>query len=225
MVPSRAFTALFRRSRRPAAVIGSLAMLGLGAAAAAVVLDGARAIAAPQPEPVPRRWELRITPGALRLAWAEVPGQGRRPYFYMTYTVVNLSGEDRLFAPSFELHTGDGSLLRGGRDIPREVTQQLIQRAGNPGLLDEIQILGPLLQGEENAKDGIVVWPCNDLKPTKLDIYAAGFSGETRSVARPNSGAAYILKKQLMLTHAVTGELNPDANSLIERTEQRWILR
>src|SRR5437870_4091815 len=74
---------------------------------------------APEPDPVPRRWQLEVEAGPLRVASVQVRDSGARSYMYMTYKAVNNSGEDLLFAPMFELSLGDGKVLRSGRDVPQ----------------------------------------------------------------------------------------------------------
>src|SRR5690242_18478643 len=76
---------------------------------------------APEPDPIPRRWELTIEPGPLRIAVVDIPGQGLQNYFYFTYKVTNTSGGDLLFAPSIDLATSTGEVLRSGRDVPAAV--------------------------------------------------------------------------------------------------------
>src|SRR5205085_2147709 len=137
---------------------------------------------APEPDPIPRRWQLSIEPGPLRIATVDVPDEGPRTFFYMTYKVTNTSGGDLLFAPSFDMATNRGDVLRSGRDVPASVTKSLLESLGNSLLEDQISIVGNLLQGEGNAKEGLVVWPAPSLHLTDLEVYAAGFSGETKSV-------------------------------------------
>jgi hypothetical protein len=192
----------------------------IGLVAGAALLAGG---AAPEPDPVPRRWQLDIETGPLRCAVVDVPGVGPRSYFYLTYRVTNNSGEDLLFAPSFELATQE-EVLRSGRNVPLEVTRTLLQSCQNEFLQDQIGIIGQLLQGKENARDGIVIWPANDLNVEDVAIYAAGFSGETATVIAPDTKQKFILRKTLMLRYKVSGELNPrGAIPLAE--PPRWIMR
>lgn len=59
---------------------------------------------APEPDPVPRRWQLDVEVGPLRMAVVESEGP-TQAYFYMTYKVTNASGGDLLLAPALELAT------------------------------------------------------------------------------------------------------------------------
>jgi hypothetical protein len=183
------------------------------------------AFGAPEPEPVPRRWQLQIVPGDLRITSVDVPGEGARAFFYLTYTVTNNTGEDRNFAPSFELATDRGEIIRSGRDVPRYASEAIRASLKNEQVLDEIAIQGLFLQGEENAREGFVVWPANDLKADEYTIFAAGFSGETKTIQRPDNGEKVVLRKCLMLRHDAPGQLDPTSGRPLTRTSTRWILR
>lgn len=207
-----------RRTRRVPRAVLAMAALVLGAG----VLAG---MAPPEPEPVPRRWQLDLDVGALRVATFDVKDQGRQAYYYMTYKVTNNSGEDLLFAPSFELATEYG-VLRSGRQIPLEVTKQLLEDSRLPQIEDQISIIGQLLQGKENAKYGLVVWPANELAPSEITLYAAGFSGETATVERPDTKESTVLRKSLMVRYAPPGDLTQNGQEAIPTSEPaRWIMR
>lgn len=181
--------------------------------------------AAPEPEAVPRRWQLRVQPGDLRVATIDVPGIGPRTFLYMTYKVVNSSGEDRDFSPWFELATDTGQIIRAGRDVPHAVVQELLRKIDNPFLQDDLSVQGRLLQGEENAREGLVVWPAVDMSASEYTVFAMGFSGETKTVTKPDSGGDVVLRKSLMLVHEGTGRLDPTTGRPLNRTAERWILR
>lgn len=205
-----------------AGLLGVVAALGFwptGRTTAAAALT-----AAPEPAPIPRRWQLDIRPGPLRAAVIATPETGPRAYAYFTYLVMNPTREDVFFAPAFELASDDGELIRSGRDVPRDVVNTLLQRLGNPLLEDEVRVIRMLGQGEENAREGLVIWPLDSVKVDELTIFASGFSGETRTVRRPDTGEEVTLRKTLMLRHATPGYV-PTDNTPLDRAERRWILR
>lgn len=198
----------------------------LAVLAAFLVPAGPRATAAPEPEAIPRRWELRVEPGPLRCMNLTLPGQtAPRAFFYFTFKATNLSGQDLYFAPSFDLALSDGTVLRSGRDVPADAVDAIMAYIDQPFLREEIDLQGQFLQGPENAKEGLVVWPAPTLKATDATIYMAGFSGETKSIRRPDTGKTHILRKTLMLRHEISGEIDPTLNSTLTRAAQRWILR
>lgn len=204
----------------------TLSRFGRLVAAAVSLAAGAALLGlAPEPDPVPRRWQLDVTPGTLRVTTIEVPGVGARMFLYMDYSVVNNSGEDLLFAPAFELANGEGEILRSGREVPQFVSETILKSVQNAFAEDQIEIIGTLLQGREHGKDGVVIWPVTDANPERLTIYAAGFSGETATVEPPNSDHRFVLRKTLRIDFDSPGDLFGRRFEAIPAREQSWIMR
>lgn len=199
----------------------STAAMGLLAVATAGPLLGF----APEPDAVPRRWELQVDSGELRLVTIDVPNLGPRKYLYLTFKAVNNSGQDMLFAPSFELSDGEGRVYRSGRDVPLFVTQQLLASTQNPFIQDQIGIIGEFLQGAENAKDGLAIWPVDGFSPAQLTVYAAGFSGETKTVTAPDGKSKFVLRKTLRLEFQTPGDLATPSSEAYPVATRGWIMR
>jgi hypothetical protein len=198
-----------------------LALVALFAVVAWAALSGlARA---PEPDPAPRRWQLDLEVSGLRMHSVEVDGQPRA-FYYLTYKVTNNAGKDLLFAPSFEMVANKGEPVRSGRNVPAEVTKTLLSRMQNPLLADQISIIGPLQQGAEHAREGLVVWNADTLKPESLTVYAAGFSGETAPV-KGNDGKTVLLRKTRMIRYEIIGELSNLRDKPLAPAELRWIMR
>ncbi len=217
-----------RSIRRLFAQVGRAAALLPVAVGAPLVVPAAitqTSVAAPQPDPVPRRWQLNIKPGPLRLAILDVEGQGEQAYFYFTYYVENNTGEDLLFAPSFQIATDDGEIMNSGANVPSAVTREILERLRNPFLLDQISAVGLLLQGEENAREGVVIWPAENLEVDEVNLFAAGFSGETKTIIRPDTGEPVLLRKTLMLRHETPGDIAGIGDRPLDRVDRRWIMR
>lgn len=196
------------------------------------VLVGAMGLAftrPPEPDPLPKRWQLDLDVGPLRVAQVQLPGAEPQIYYYMTYRVTNNSGQDLQFAPVFELGTDEGELFVAGRDVPRAVRLELLSRLGNPLLEDQIAILGTILQGKENAKDGLVIWPVGDLDIDEVSVYAAGFSGETARIELPDPKTGekreIVLRKTLMVRYEIPGSLSMRGSEPLRAREERWIMR
>jgi hypothetical protein len=197
----------------------------VGAGAVGLATFSPLAAAAPEPDPVPRRWELQVDPGELRLVTVDVPNVGERKYFYLSFKVTNNSGQDMLFAPSFQLSDGDGTVVRSGHEVPQFVTQKLLSETQNPFIMDQIGVIGELLQGGENAKDALVIWPANSLNPSQITVYAAGFSGETKTVSSPDGKEKFVLRKTLRLDYKSPGDLSGVPGQALSQTERSWIMR
>lgn len=221
-------------NRNPAAatrrlfVLPVVALAGFAAVAAFWTVP-APVLAAPEPAPIPKRWQLDIRTSPVRVALVDTPGGAPRAYFYMTYLVTNNTPNDVLFAPSWELATDEAHLLRSGRDVPFAVTSAIMERLDNPLLLDQISIVGNLLRGEENAKEGLVVWPIPTHHFNELVIYAAGYSGETTTIEVPNPETGEmerkLLRKTLMLRYRIPGEIDSAFGRPIEPHTTQWIMR
>ena len=188
-------------------------------------------VSAPEPSPVSRRWQLELDFTDLRVMTVDTDG-GQMPYFYLTYTVTNNSGEDILFAPRWELATDEGDLLRSGHSVPLGVTQQILDALENPYLESQVEISGPLLQGEGNARDGLVIWPVNDADPDQIQVFGAGFSGETATVEVPDPTTRQpkrvVLRKTFEVEYEVNGELDLNSAKPLTRAgtgRTRWIMR
>lgn len=208
-----------RTCRLLTSLFAALAVVGGG-----VLLGGA----APEPSPAPQRWELQIEPGPLRIASVETEDDDTGLYLYFTYTVTNKSGQSILFAPMFTLATEEGGAQLAGDEVPGEVTQELLSQLENPYLEDQLGIIGPLQQGPENAREGLVIWPLLKTDVNEIKVFAAGFSGETArlSIKDPVTGdpKTVTLRKTLMLRYSTPGELQagPEPLGLVD---QRWVMR
>lgn len=218
-----------RRSIRTLGGFVRAGILGIVLAAGAVGVGSVSLATVPEPEPVARRWELDFKPGPFRIATVEVKDQPAKAYLYMTYRVANNSKEDVLFAPVFELATGEGALLRSGNDITPEVTKAIITKLDNPLLQDQIAILGTLQQGEASAREGVVIWNLPKADIDKAIVYISGLSGETQTVEVVDPKTKEIkrvsLRKTRMLTYRMPGDVLKQGNTPFESAEDRWIMR
>ncbi|GAB4384921.1 MAG: hypothetical protein Kow0022_09030 [Phycisphaerales bacterium] len=210
------------RHRTLRVVLTTLAAVLIGAPA--LVLGGW----APEPDPIPTHWELNFEPGPLRIVHLETSA-GPRDYFYLTYRVENHTGKDQVFAPSFDLVTKEGAIRRSGRDVPAEVTEKILAMLRNPLLEDQISILGNILQGVENARDGLVIWPVDDLETDSISIFVAGLSGENKPYmavdAATGRNKRVMLRKTLMLNYDTPGSLAGRGAEPLELVEQKWVMR
>ena len=176
----------------------------------------------PKPAPVPYRWELDFEAGDLRMY---VDPSSRDAYWYFTYTVTNRTGKDQLWAPNMVVFTDTGDILQAGRDVPTQITEDLLKLLGNALMQDQNDIIGDILQGKENAKDGLVIWPARNTKVNELSLFIAGISGETARVKNPESGTEVILRKTLQRDYLIPGNAEARGNDPIDLVEQTWIMR
>lgn len=183
--------------------------------------------AAPEPNPVTTAWEFTFENGPLRLAWVDT-GNGPHPYFYLTYRITNYSGKDLKFIPDVTLVTSESHVLKAGRDVSGAVTEEIMKRLDNPLLESQYDIVSDVLEGPENARDGVVIWPADDLDVDELTVFFAGLSGEYESyvVGRNTTDPRrYSLRKTLMLRYATPGDISRQGSTPFELAEKRWVMR
>ncbi len=184
-------TTAFRRSLLALALAGGL-VLDLSASAARP------AHAAPLAEDS----DLDFRPGELRIFIDPVDG---KTYWYFTYRVVNRTGAERMWAPKFEFYGDRGELIDAGKGVPTRVTKAVIDKAGTKFTQDQYQILGPILVGEENAKDGLVVFAKPESKITEMIIFLQGLSNEVRREVEVSSGEVRMKRKVLEMRFLAPG--------------------
>lgn len=188
--------------------------------------------AAPQPDPVPTRWEFDFEPGELRVLIVAVDGVPR-PFFYFTYKIVNHWDSDLLFAPDVSLVTDDGVILPAGQDasgqpVPVAATNAVDELLDNPLMRGQIEAVGQVLQGQENAQQGFLVWPVPDHDVDQIKIYFAGLSGENDAVVvgrGTDNPRRFVVRKTRELVYATPGEFRGRRVDPFELVEQNWVMR
>ncbi|HMN97180.1 MAG TPA: hypothetical protein PKC43_11885 [Phycisphaerales bacterium] len=168
------------------------------------------------------RWTVDFKGGELRVHIDQRTG---RAFWFMTYQIVNRTGEERMLAPRFDLLSDDGSIQRSGRDVPTTILRDILRAAGSELTEDQNQIIGPILPGIENARDGIVVWPIDDPTITELTVFISGLSGETTTVENPVSGETVVLSKTLARSYLTPGSAQLRPADPLTFVEERWVWR
>ena len=206
----------------------------------------ARAGDYPEPSPYPISWELDFKHDTPRRIVVRVPGQGNRAYWYMTYSVVNNTGEDRMFLPRFEMVTRDGKIHRSDKGVPLQVFEEIKrrERPRYPFLEPHFKVSNTLRVGEDQAKDGVAIWPEPMTEMGNFSIYVSGLSGETVTLkmvdgkpvrVKPENSAqelkgvdekdVVILRKTLQLNYVIYGdEVYPGLDEVNVRP-QAWVMR
>lgn len=217
MLPGNAFAHILSltshgRLRRACPLLGVFVLLSIVATAGAY----------PTPSSFPVRWELEFQPGELRLYVDELENES---YWYFTYTVINRTGRDQIWAPHFLLYSDAGEARSSGEDVPARITDEIYDLLGNELIQTQYDILGSLLQGREHAKEGLVIWPAERMEVTELSLFISGISGETARVENPLTGEQDLLRKTLQRNYLVPGDPIARGSEPAELVEQKWIFR
>ncbi len=219
------FAELFNMIRNPK-LLSVLALLLLGIVTALV---RARDVGEyPRPSPYPVSWELKFAHATpKRIVVTPASGGVPQPYWYMTYAVTNNSDKEQTFLPVFELVTRTGKAIRSDNSIPAAAFDAIKLREKNHFLEPSYKIAGQLRVGDDQAKEGIAIWPEPDPRMGSFSIYVAGLSGEIAelrddggAVMKDKDGQAIILHKTLQLNYLIRGdEVYPGEDEVNEKSE------
>lgn len=227
------------------------------AAAAAVGTGLGQEGQAPQPLEVPAAWQLDIDVQIPRPIQVVLPGDATpTTFWYLLYTVTNRYRDpqtqrptEQIFVPDLALYTDTGQLLRAGKKSPNVVYEAIKKRHNNPHLKDMVAITGKLLFGEDNAKDGVAIWPDFDPQAGAFDIFVGGLSGEILEVKLPkpiprprldDAGkpledkdgkilmeevSTLRLTKTVHLRYEIPGEARARGRAPVKLLSKKWIMR
>ncbi len=180
------------------------------------------ASAYPVPSGTPFRWEFQFKAGDFRLY---VDQETNEAYWWMHYTVTNRTKRDRIWAPKFTLFTDVGEILESGKGVPSTITSRIKDLLGNELIETQNEIIGDLLQGIENARDGLVIWPALVLQVNEITMFISGVSGETIRVRNPITSEQVILYKSIQRDYLIPGDALARGSRPIELSSEKWILR
>ncbi|HEY2585727.1 MAG TPA: hypothetical protein VGI81_08190 [Tepidisphaeraceae bacterium] len=182
---------------------------------------------APEPSIYPIAWQFDFKHGAPRRIVVD-----NTPYWYVTYTVTNNTGQEQEWRPEFTMMTNEGKLVKSDRDIEPGVFDKIKAIEGGRFLQPRLQVVGPLRQGPDQAKDSVAIWKEPQPRMGSFKIFIGGLSGEFVILKDDNGnekkgpdGLPVILHKTLQLDYQVIGdERNPQTHDLQE-LGQKWVMR
>lgn len=179
----------------------------------------------PEPAIVSKAWNLDLTYQHPRLI--AVPGidGGIRWFWYMTYKVVNNTGEDHLFIPEVTVFTDTGQIFFTDRAVPAAAFNAVKDRVENPLLENPAEIVGKILQGPDHARESVAIWPVLDEDIDHITVFFSGTSGETQAIKNPATGKRVVLRKTLMIDYDLPGTTRDIQNKTIVPKGEKWIMR
>lgn len=180
----------------------------------------------PEPNIVPSSWELDLDFLTPRTIAVRLPGEDESTLFwYMTYTVTNKSDSDQLFIPDIWLLSDAGDLLEGNRKIQPIVFEQIKAYERNRLLLSPIKVAGRILQGDDHARDGVVIWKAPDHVVKEFKIFFGGITGETHEVTDSSTGKTRLLRKALEIDILSPGDHRHVQRKPFVLKGTRWVVR
>jgi len=211
-------------------------------AAVALTASVASSDAPPKPSVVPISWQLEFDYQSIDSITVVPPGAKQaRTYWYVLFTVTNTTKADQMYVPRFDLCTETGQIIRAGEQVPSGVFKAIVKRHNNPLLTGLSEISGRLLQGEDNARDGVAIWKNFDPKARKFEVFVGGLSGERATIqlpapvtvvekgddgkARKVTKSEMVLAKTLQLSYSIPGEEAARTKLVPKLLKKKWIMR
>ncbi len=187
----------------------------------------------PIPSPYPKSWELKFEHGIPRRIVVEVSGTSvPQAYWYMTYTVTNNTDKEQMFLPVFEMLSGDGKMVRSDKNIPAKVFDAVKAQEKKPFLQPFPTVTGQIRLGEDEARDGVAIWPEPSSRMGQFSIFVGGLSGEAVALAdasgqpvKDAQGQPVILRKTLQLNFIVRGDEVYPGEDEVNENPQEWVMR
>lgn len=214
--------------QRPSFRFGFRILLAL-----AVLAPSAAQAQAPKPNPYPISWELKFEHSAPKRLMVRVPGTNTpQAFWYMTYTVTNKTDKEQMFLPVIELLTRDGRVIRSDVNIPAIVFDAIKTREKKQFLEPFPKIAGELRIGDDQARDGVAIWPEPMPEMGKFSIFVGGLSGEAivykdskGEPVKTAEGKPVILRKTLQLHFLVRGDEVQTGDDPVTEQPSEWVMR
>ncbi len=193
-------------------------------------------LAAPEPAVVqpPGNWTLDVRFENLG-QFVYRAGETSKPerHWYIILTLVNKSEQDVDFYPSCELVTDTFQVLAANKGTSTGLFDKLKARhQGKYPYLELLESAGnKILEGEDNTKDILILWPDFDPNAKSVKIYISGLSNETVAVDHPTKKddssrpLKVYLRKTLELSYSISGDPALRANQKIAFVSKRWVMR
>ena len=198
-----------------------------------IMIFSGLAFAAPEPSIVdkPGDWTLNVRYDQPQQIVLE--GAQKQRFWYIILTLTNKSGKDVDFYPECTLVTDTLSTVPAEKGVSAVLFDRLKTRHKSKyPLLELLENAGnKILQGADNAKDIVIIWPDFDPKAKSIDIFIAGLSNQTVAVDHPTKKDAdgkpvkIFLRKTLQLTYTISGDPAFRSDQKLKFVEKRWVMR
>jgi hypothetical protein len=191
------------------------------------------AVAAPEPAVVqkPGDWTLDVrfeNPQQMVL-----PGAVQERFWYIIFSLTNKSGKDVDFYPQCDLLTDTLQLVPAVKGTSAVLFEKIKARhQGRYPFLELLENAGEkILQGEDNAKDIVVIWPDFDPNAKSVSVFISGLSNETIAIDSPTEKdqdgkpLKIYLRKTLQLTYSIAGDPKFRSDQKLKFESKRWVMR
>lgn len=167
--------------------------------------------------------DLEFRPGSLSIVTDAESGQR---FWVFSYTIANKTGKTQRFSPRFELLMGDGVILSAGKDVPVDAARRVQRAAASAQAVDQFQIMGDILDGEANAREGFVIWPAKgDAKD--ITLFVTGMSSSFDRRTDPATGKDVIVRRSWSRHYTAPGVSDPrlSQEASFDPLKDAWLMR
>lgn len=193
-------------------------------------------VAAPEPAIVqgPGDWTVEVMfehPQEIELQAGS--GSKAKRFWYTILTLTDTTNRDVDFYPKCELMTDTFEIIPAGKGTSPAVFERIKRRhEGRYPFLESLEeTSNKILQGEDNRKDIVIVWPDFDADAGNIKLFIAGLSNETvvvdHPVAKDDEGepVKVYLRKTLELSYALPGDPALRSDATLRYEGKRWVMR
>ena len=204
--------------------------------AAVLMVCSQISMAAPEPAivPAPHEWTLDVKFEHPQQIITRIPG-AKHPqcFWYIILTVTNKTGMDVELYPKVEMMPDTFQLVPACTKVPKKVFKEIKSRHKStyPFLESLEKMDAKILQGEDNTKDIVMIWPDFDNKAKDINIFIGGLSNETAVIKSPTlknengESQDIFLRKTLELSYTIAGDPAFRADAKVVYNDKRWIMR
>ncbi len=195
------------------------------------------AVAAPRPAIVqgPREWTLDVVYDQPVQISVRLPGNPQpRQFWYLILSLTNNSpSQDLPFYPACELTTDTFQLIPAGKDVQTAVFEKIkLKHQGRYPFLESLDFVDHrILQGRDNSRDIVIIWPDFDPAATQINLFIAGLSNETAVIEHPiqkdpnGQPLKIYLQKTLHLKYSIGADKALRSDAQLSFTGQDWVMR
>ena len=190
-------------------------------------------MAVPEPAIVPKPGDWTLDVRFENPQQIVLPGAVKQRFWYMILTLTNKTGKDVDFYPACELMTDTFQRIPAIQGTPAILFEKIKRRHhGRYPFLELIENAGnKILQGQDNTKDVVVIWPDFDPNAKSFDIFISGLSNETAVINDPvekdkdGNPVKIYLRKTLELTYSLAGDPKFRDRQRLKLENKQWVMR
>jgi len=208
-----------------------------GVAGLALALLGSWAWAAPKTGLTGGSWELDVEFADPQRITVPLADGTEETYWYVIYRVINRTGRDVAFFPSFRIVTSTLRVVNAGEGVHPSVYDRIaaLHRQQFSFFAPPGKVTGLLLQGQENARESAAVFKTFDPEASSFTLYMTGFAGNIERVANPafdvqkpesdDNPRSFLFRRTLAIMYDLPGDPQTRASAKPIRRDREWVMR